>query len=258
MNKELRIGLFALKDIRAMEVITYDYKWEIADEESNTQCLCRSANCRGSLKKVIVWEETEIECDFASATEINNDSYWMIDPTKISNQPESYEKYCKLNNIDPSNTNTNAQEISERLTTKDWSLLCEKCLTYVINKMRHQHHKDSHTKLISCFTGYLRTHLHRIKRKKGEISKVYTTLFELLFVKVSSLLGFKMIDNVVMIPAKATSNMWILSRMCFGELVNDDSNPLIFIVGELVNDDSNPLIFIDLKECSQTKLGAKV
>ena len=148
-----------------------------------------------------------------------------------------------MNDIGQSTTNSNAKEISERCTTREWSLLCEKCLTYVSNKMRHQHHKESHTNLISCFTGYLRTHLHRSNKKKGEISEVYTTLFELLFVKISSILGFKVIDNVVMIPAQPTSNMWILSRMCFGELVNDDSNPLILI---------------DVKQCNQTKLGVKV
>lgn len=50
IGNELKIGLFALRDIKQGQELTFDYDFETFFEESK-ECLCGSENCRGSLSK---------------------------------------------------------------------------------------------------------------------------------------------------------------------------------------------------------------
>lgn len=44
----MRIGIFAIRDIKAGEALSYDYQFETR-EENIFKCFCESANCRGTM-----------------------------------------------------------------------------------------------------------------------------------------------------------------------------------------------------------------
>jgi len=45
-----RVAIFAKKDVRPGEELTYDYNWEKEKKNVVTRCLCASSNCRGTLE----------------------------------------------------------------------------------------------------------------------------------------------------------------------------------------------------------------
>ncbi len=44
---KLRIGAFALRDIKQDEELSFDYKWSMARDKEPTVCYCGTDKCRG-------------------------------------------------------------------------------------------------------------------------------------------------------------------------------------------------------------------
>ena len=143
----------------------------------------------------------------------DNKSLWTIDPGKIRAVSKEYNEYCDFNEIDSSTRDNTVKETVSYRSHTEWTLLCDKGLS---TQMKHQHHKESSTKLIECYSGYLDTIVGSGKCNKNlSIKEVYNTLYELLFVPISSLHGAKEAEKYWKVFANNVSNMWILSRMCF-------------------------------------------
>ena len=191
VNKEERVCLFALKNIKVMEEITFDYKWETRNEKDNEKCFCFSSTCRGNLKKVVLKESVEIHCEFASFCMKDNKSLWTIDPGKIRTVSEHYNEYCDSNDIDSSAKDNTVKETVSYRSYDEWTSMCDKAVKYLGKQMKYQHHKESNTKLIECYSGYLDTNVGSGKCNKNlSIKEVYNTLY-FLFVPISYLHGVK-------------------------------------------------------------------
>lgn len=51
VNREHRIGLFALRDIEILEELTNDYNFDQFNPDEVQVCYCGSSNCRGTITK---------------------------------------------------------------------------------------------------------------------------------------------------------------------------------------------------------------
>uniref|UniRef100_A0A915PES9 Histone-lysine N-methyltransferase n=1 Tax=Setaria digitata TaxID=48799 RepID=A0A915PES9_9BILA len=61
VNGQYRIGLFALRGIRADEELTYDYNWDAFEFDDVTICCCGAPNCRHFLNKNVIMNNREKE-----------------------------------------------------------------------------------------------------------------------------------------------------------------------------------------------------
>jgi serine/threonine protein kinase len=72
----IRAGIFALKDIKAGEELSFDYKWKRKRGRAPTKCYCGSASCRGTLEDML--DKTEEE----EREEMQLQGHWKV-PAKV-------------------------------------------------------------------------------------------------------------------------------------------------------------------------------
>lgn len=61
MNGQYRIGLFAVREIKEGEELTYDYNWDAFEFDDVTICCCGASNCRRFLNKNVIMNNREKE-----------------------------------------------------------------------------------------------------------------------------------------------------------------------------------------------------
>jgi SET domain-containing protein len=48
-SRKPRVGLFANRDIEALEEVCFDYKYEVNKQKENINCKCGAKKCKGVL-----------------------------------------------------------------------------------------------------------------------------------------------------------------------------------------------------------------
>lgn len=155
----LRAGIFALRDIKRGEELSFDYKWDRKRGRAATKCHCGSANCRGTLEVPKSMEEEELEHQLKA--------HWLKPATskagaEIINRTikifsKDYGEYfsadiCKYDNENGKHLvmyRGSLEEEWEDLSQEDWQLLDEEASSiFIIGKKTKQENDRGQTGLL--------------------------------------------------------------------------------------------------------------
>ena len=140
-----RAGIFALRDIKNGEELSFDYKWKRKRGRAPTKCYCKTINCRGTLEDMLSKTEEEEDEEETlkehwkeplrskgAANEIMNrtikiyseeeDQYFIAD---VCQYDPNDKKHCLIYRGE-------IEETWEDLDTKQWMILDEQMEKFVI------------------------------------------------------------------------------------------------------------------------------
>lgn len=152
-----RACIFALKEVKAGEELSFDYKWKRKRGRAPTKCYCGYPSCRGTLEDMLdkseeeEQEEMQLQGHWKAHTkpkgagrEIMNRTIKVITPevgedniADVCKYDESIGQHCLIYRGE-------IEETWENLDEKEWLILDEEMEQYVITrKAKHQHSESS-------------------------------------------------------------------------------------------------------------------
>lgn len=148
----LRAGIFATRDIKQGEELSFDYKWDRKRGRAATKCHCGSPNCRGTLEVPKSMEEEELEHQLKA--------HWLkpiaakagaeIINRTIRIYSQEYGEYfsadiCKYDDENGKHLvmyRNSLEEEWEDLAKEDWQLLDEEASSIFIIGKKQKQEKD--------------------------------------------------------------------------------------------------------------------
>lgn len=151
-----RAGIFALRDIKAGEELSFDYKWKRKRGRAPTKCYCGSSICRGTLEDML--DKTEEE----EREEIQLRGHWKVHSKakgagheimnrtiKVYSEMENEYFLADVCKYDPSMKKHcliyrgDIDESWENLDEKQWLILDEEMEQFVISKRSKDRDTDN-------------------------------------------------------------------------------------------------------------------
>ncbi len=142
-----RAGIFALRDIRAGEELTFDYKWKRKRGRAPTKCYCKSSKCRGTLEDMLdkteeeEREEMQLQGHWKVPTKVNGVGKEIMNRTiKVFSEEENEYFLADACKYDPAEKRHcliyrgEIEETWENLDEREWMILDEEMEQFVITR----------------------------------------------------------------------------------------------------------------------------
>ncbi len=142
-----RAGIFAQRDIKKGEELSFDYKWKRKRGRAPTKCHCMSQNCRGTLEDMFCKseeeenEEKQLEEHWKEPLRLKGSGHEIMNRTIKIFSPEENQYFiadvCKYDEKDKKHCliyRGESDETWEDLDTKQWMILDEQMEKFVIGR----------------------------------------------------------------------------------------------------------------------------
>jgi len=142
-----RSGIFAQRDIKKGEELSFDYKWKRKRGRAPTKCHCQSRNCRGTLEDMFSKseeeenEEKQLEEHWKEPLRPKGSGHEIMNRTIKIFSPEESQYFiadvCKYDEKDQRHCliyRGESDETWEDLNTKQWMILDEQMEKFVIGR----------------------------------------------------------------------------------------------------------------------------
>lgn len=196
-----RAGIFALRDIKAGEELSFDYKWKRKRGRAPTKCYCGSSICRGTLEDMLdkseeeEREEMQLRGHWKVHSKSNGVGHEIMNRTiKVFSEEENeyfladvckydplIKKHCLIYRGD-------LDETWENLDEKQWLILDEEMEQFVISKRTKDRDSNNNTLItvglnmnLNSGNGPIPRTLSPVKTKNYII--IQTPMKEMLFAK---------------------------------------------------------------------------
>lgn len=155
-----RAGIFAIRDIKEGEELSFDYKWKRKRGRAPTKCYCMSKNCRGTLEDMLTKseeeenEEEELKDHWKEPLKRKGSGHEIMNRT-IKIYSEEEDQYfiadvCKYDLKDRKHCLIYRGEIDETwedLDTKKWLILDEQMEKFVIGRKAKTYYHDDNNQV---------------------------------------------------------------------------------------------------------------
>ena len=213
VDNVLRIGVFAKRDIKEFEEITYDYKWTTTDPSKQIECNCGAATCKKYLYDVFTDGRDRQPCTFAKFVEGNENESpkYIIDSSKLPQSPKStMKKYLEY-----SEKNENAVTINYSNHKEQWRKDAKDIYAKSIERFDLLGFKDrDYIELLCCS---LTTQVAGCRGRK--LRDTFRFLFDTHFIQLDEI-GKKIKTssegNLYELDQSPSHLLWICSRECLG------------------------------------------